>query len=454
MRPDNLFSKAGSAVLDAPADDYASRSKPEAGPRRAAARIEVPRRSKRGIFADGYPDDYPDDFEVERSRRPGVRLRFNGAVVPKSLLGRIAAALALLILAGAAVVALLLIRTYLLHDEHFVIDSPSSVQLEGNIHVTRAQMLSVFGEDVERTIFAMPLSERRAELERLPWVEHATVMRLLPNRVRVRIVERRPVAFVRQGAKIGLVDAHGVLLEMPGFGDDDAGIRAMERYSFPVITGIAANDPLSTRSARMNLYMCFISALDAGREKVSAKLSEVDLSDPEDVKAVIPDTDSPTAAGGHPLDVLVHFGSDKFLDRYKKYEEHLAEWRGQYPKLASVDMRYERQVVLEMAPGAGVSPNTDAHSDAPSTTPPTTPEAAPPAQQTAPQPSASKATSASSQAPAAKKKALVAKPAVPAKLAHPAGVPNAAQQQPVQHLTTSFAVPSTRTTVKPQGAPQ
>ena len=58
-------------------------------------------------------------------------------------------------------------------------------------------------------------TERRAELERLPWVEHATVMRLLPDRLRVSIVERTPVAFVRQGSHIGLVDASGVLMDMP-----------------------------------------------------------------------------------------------------------------------------------------------------------------------------------------------------------------------------------------------
>ena len=54
----------------------------------------------------------------------------------------------------------------------------------------------------------------------------------------------------------------------------------------------------------------------------------------------------------HASDVLVHFGEEDFLSRYRKFEEHLPEWRVQYPKLSSVDMRYERQVVLEMQPGA------------------------------------------------------------------------------------------------------
>jgi len=247
-------------------------------------------------------------------------------------------------LAGAAIAVLLFVRSYLLRDEHFILMGPKSIQMEGNLHVTRAQMLSVFGGDVERSIFEMPLAERRADLEQLPWVGHATVMRLLPNTVRIQIVERIPVAFVREGTKIELVDAHGVLLDMSS-GADGAG-RPAEKYSFPVLMGIGMDDPLSTRAARMKLYMSFISALDAGRDKISEKLSEVDLSDPEDVKALIPD---PSGAGGRAQDVLVHFGSEKFLERYQKYEEHLAEWRSQYPKLASADMRYDGQVVLEMA---------------------------------------------------------------------------------------------------------
>ena len=51
----------------------------------------------------------------------------------------------------------------------------------------------------------------------------------------------------------------------------------------------------------------------------------------------------------------MHFGDGKFLERYREYEQHLAEWRAQYPRLASVDLRYERQVVLEMQPGTAAA---------------------------------------------------------------------------------------------------
>jgi cell division protein FtsQ len=252
-------------------------------------------------------------------------------------------------MAGASIAGLLWVRSLVLHDAHFVVPDSESIQIAGNSHLTRAQLLSVFGEDVDRNIFTIPLDARRTELESLPWVEHATVMRLLPNRVRVAIVERTPVAFVRQGARIGLVDASGMLFDLPGPDMEEAnggrGAAAGAHYSFPVLTGISAEDPQSVRAARIKIYLGFVAALDASGEGISHKLSEVDLSNPEDVKAIIPDKGT---------DLLVHFGEEKFLERYHQYQAHLAEWRTQYPKLASVDMRYERQVVLQMQPGAVV----------------------------------------------------------------------------------------------------
>jgi cell division protein FtsQ len=340
-----LFSKRDSAVLDAPQPTRASREGTTAGFKRRAAVTEMPLR-RNSSYANDSSDSY--DFDPEftpQSRRPAVRVSFRASLLPKSRWGRIAAGTGFLLTAAATIAAALWVRSFLLHDEHFVVPTSESIQIAGNSHLTRAQLLSVFGEDVDRNIFTIPLAQRRAELESLPWVAHATVMRLLPNRVKVAIVERTPVAFVRQGAQIGLVDANGVLFDIPGPEMEEASGGANARassYSFPVLTGILAADPLSTRAARMKIYLDFISSLDATGEAISRRLSEVDVSDPEDVKAIIPDSGSTGAS------ILVHFGEEKYLERYHQYQAHLAEWRAQYPKLASADMRYEQQVVLEM----------------------------------------------------------------------------------------------------------
>jgi cell division protein FtsQ len=334
-------------VLDAPEQDRAAASPVK---RRRAAATELPlRRDYAG--AGNFDDDYAEGFDPEtefsrQARGTGLRLSLSGRLIPSSLWGRIAAGVGLVAFAGAGVAGALAVRNYLLHDGHFTVAGSGSIQIAGNSHLSRAQLLSVFGGDVERNIFRIPLDARRAELESLPWVAHATVMRLLPNQVRVAIVERTPVAFVREGPEIGLVDADGVLLNLP---DPDASNSAhpAPHYSFPVVTGISASDPLSTRAARMKIYGEFLGALG---EDISQHISEVDISNPEDVRAIIPDN-----ASGHSQDLLVHFGDEKFLERYRQYQEHLAEWRAQYPHLASVDMRYERQVVLQMQPGAATA---------------------------------------------------------------------------------------------------
>jgi cell division protein FtsQ len=341
------FSKRGSAVPGAPGEMYA----PEmpwavAGP---AVREPAPAGALQRASAGGFaPVEEGVDERPYVPVRGKLRFRLRGAI--KSTVGRVlvgsVAFVALCVVVGGALVT----RNYLLHDPRFVIPSSDQIETVGNVHLTRAQLLSVFGEDVERNIFKVPLAERRADLERLPWVQRATVMRLLPNTLRVQVVERTPVAFVRQGSAIGLVDTSGVLLDMPA---SDAGDP---RYSFPVLTGLSASDPLSMRAARMEIYRRFVKELDSSGEKVTENLSEVDVSNPEDVKALIPSGST---------DVLVHFGDEDFLTRYRHFQEHLPEWKQQYPKFASADMRYDRQVVLEMAPGTSVPENVASNTETP-----------------------------------------------------------------------------------------
>jgi cell division protein FtsQ len=256
---------------------------------------------------------------------------------PASTAGRVFLALGALVVAGGLVTAGMVLKTYISRDARFRIAGAANIQATGLTEVSRAEMLPVFGEDIGRGIFFVPLSERRMELEQLPWVERATVMRLLPDQIRVTVVERKPVAFVRRGQQVGLVDASGVLLSM------SAAAMAQHHYSFPVVTGIDPKDPLPSRKARMAVYQRLLGELDAGGQKVSEQLSEIDLTDPEDARVLMPEQGA---------DILAHFGQEHFLERYERYKAHIAEWRQQYPKLAAVDLRYEHQAVLEMAHGS------------------------------------------------------------------------------------------------------
>jgi cell division protein FtsQ len=321
----------GSAVLTAPEESYASEAEVRGmrkGPAPAGA-------LQRGFGRDSYDEagagGYAQDEQEYVPQRGKLGQRFR--VLQRSVGGRIVLGVVVFAVLAAATVAVAGVRSYLMHDARFVMTTSDDIQITGAEHLTRDQIVSVFGADLERNIFRVSLAERQADLERLPWVAHATVMRLLPDVLRVQIRERTPVAFVRQGSQIGLVDASGVLLDMPA---DAAGDP---HYSFPVLTGLSADEAASERGSKMEVYEQFMRDLDGAGQHLTDSVSEVDVADPEDVKALITSGSS---------DILVHFGQEKFLNRYQEFEQHLAEWKQQYPKLASADMRYEGQIVLEM----------------------------------------------------------------------------------------------------------
>jgi cell division protein FtsQ len=263
-----------------------------------------------------------------KSKRPWWR--------PASTVGRVFLSAGALVVLCAFTTAVVMIRHTLERDPRFRIAGSEDIQATGLTEVSRAEMMPVFGEDMGRNIFFVPVDERRKQLEQIPWIERATVMRVLPDQIRVAVVERQPVAFTRHREEIGLVDANGVLLNMA------PGTMAKHHYSFPVLTGIDAGDSADSRKERMAVYLRMMAELDADGKHNSEQISEIDLTDPEDARVLMPEQGT---------DILAHFGEDHFLERYERYQAHIAEWRQQYPHLAAVDLRYDNQVVLEMASG-------------------------------------------------------------------------------------------------------
>jgi len=209
----------------------------------------------------------------------------------------------------------------------FRVDSSDNIEITGTQNVTKGQIMEVMGGDMGRNVFFIPLAQQKAQLEQIPWVESASVMRFVPNRLKVEIHERTPVAFARVGPRISLIDASGALMEL----------TSTKKYSFPVILGMNAGEPLSTRAPRMKVYNELARELDSGGAHYSQDLSEVDLSDLEDVKVRVNDPSG---------EVLVHLGASDYLRRYKIYVSHAREWRQQFDKLESVDLRYENQIIV------------------------------------------------------------------------------------------------------------
>jgi cell division protein FtsQ len=270
-----------------------------------------------------------DDEGESPFLRGQKRVPVRRGALPRKALGRIKLLMVVLLIVGVVGLIGVTFYRYGTQSWRFRIDSSDNIALLGNRNVTRGQVLEVMGGDIDRNVFFVPLSDRKKQLEEIPWVESAAVMRLYPNRVRIELHERTPVAFVAVNSHIAVIDAHGVIMDPPP--------GAQTAYSFPVIVGMSDNEPLSTRSARMKIYATLIKELDSTGAHYSQNLSEVDLSDPDDIKATVSD---PKGA------VFIHLGSSNFLQRFQVYVAHVQEWRSQYSPLESIDLRYDGQVIV------------------------------------------------------------------------------------------------------------
>lgn len=278
-------------------------------------------------MTDPYDDDsFPEIEEspyLRRQKPVEVRRRFNrqnAARVKKVIL----AGLALVVTGYVA----WRIAAFGLYDPRFQL-SEDRIEVLGLRYVTRQQVTEKFSADAGRSIFRAPLERRRAMLEEITWVASAAVARVWPDRLRVIVRERVPVAFLRTAAGLALVDAQGVILDRP----------ARANFTFPVLTGVGERDSAETRRERLRIYTALMAELDGGGSHHTIDISEVDLTDPEDARVIVAPRDGSAA-------VLLHLGSNAFLARYQNYLAHIREWRQQFPKIQSIDLRYERQIVV------------------------------------------------------------------------------------------------------------
>ncbi|HKF50815.1 MAG TPA: FtsQ-type POTRA domain-containing protein, partial [Candidatus Acidoferrales bacterium] len=166
------------------------------------------------IDAEAYPQEVLAEEEpryLRRQKPVEIKRRKFGK---KAWQGYLRAALVFVIVtAGAA--ALFAIGEFLLTSPTMALASPSQVDLTGNHFASRASILDIFSADRGKSVLRVPLAQRRAQIEALSWVERATVRRALPNRIEVEIVERTPIAFLRDGTDLFLVDKAGMILDRP-----------------------------------------------------------------------------------------------------------------------------------------------------------------------------------------------------------------------------------------------
>jgi len=221
---------------------------------------------------------------------------------------------------------------FLLYGQQMLLIEPDQIEVNGNHIVSREAVLQQFVHDRGRSVLRVPLDARRSALEEISWIDSATVQRILPNRLRVNLTERTPIAFLRNGTELALIDARGVILDRPR-GED---------LQFPIVTGLSENMPREERGKRMQAYQEFMKDIDLVRSGSSDRVSEVDLANPKDLRAVM----TGIASANDTQALTIHFGAGDFTGKYRMVVENFAQWQASNGRVHSIDLQYAKQVVL------------------------------------------------------------------------------------------------------------
>lgn len=258
--------------------------------------------------------------EIRRKKLSGKTWPFYRRVLSWSLVG------------GMLVTGIVFAARFALYSPQMLLLKPDQISVTGNHIVPREEVLKLFVPDRNRSILRIPLDSRRTQLQEVPWVEEANVQRILPNHLRVEITERTPMAFFRNATELTLIDAHGVLLDRP----------EGEEYHFPIVTGLSENISREERERRMQAYQEFMKAVDLVKPGSTERVSELDLGNPRDLRAVLTGLESGDAAQA----VTVHFGQGDFTTKYRMLVENFAQWQANAGRVQSIDLQYSRQVVV------------------------------------------------------------------------------------------------------------
>lgn len=206
------------------------------------------------------------------------------------------------------------------------------VDLDGNRFVERAWVDRALAPLLGSNLLSLPLPLVEELLSTNPWVEGVTVQKRLPDELRISLVERQPAALLRDGSSLVYLDGEG------------RPIAVFDPVRDPV------RDP--ARGPRDLLLVSVAPATDAepsGAFEVARELATTaprwaaTLSEVE----VLGDGDYRLYLGALAFPLLVRTGTLK--ERVAELEKLLPELGRRYPKLAFIDLRFDRRIIFQPA---------------------------------------------------------------------------------------------------------
>jgi cell division protein FtsQ len=208
--------------------------------------------------------------------------------------------------------------------------------VRGHERLSTGEVLALVEGLRGENILAVSLDEWQQKLMSSPWVESATIRRVLPSTVEINVTERRPMGIGRIGMAMYLVDNKGVIIDEygPAYADID----------LPIIDGLAAS-PQDGGSivdvARAEFAAAAIGRLST-RPDILKLVSQIDVSNLHDA-VVILEGDA----------ALLHLGESDFVARLQQYIDMAPALRERVSAIDYVDLRFDERMYVRPATTAG-----------------------------------------------------------------------------------------------------
>jgi len=257
------------------------------------------------------------DRRFRRARRPWRRAR--GIAGRWLRVSQKIFLIGVLIVGGYQAAALLLAAPFL---------SVGDIVVSGNSQLSEGEIRTLVSGLLGENILAVDLEGYRQQLVESPWLRDGTLRRVLPTTIEVSVTERHPVALARFTDQLYLVDECGTVIDRHG--------PRFAAFDLPIIDGLAVSDTTATivDFGRMALVTRLLDQLSLNPEMLGL-ISQIDVSDQYD--AVVLLSDDP---------VLLHLGTDKFLERLLFYAELVPALKERVANIDYVDLRFDHRVYV------------------------------------------------------------------------------------------------------------
>ena len=174
-----------------------------------------------------------------------------------------------------------------------------SVDVAGTSKASREEIRAAVMRLSNAGVWQADLEVIAKELRELPWVRDAVVTRVLPDGLRVRVTEREPRIIARNGAgKLVWVDDEAVPLGAATPSDEDFFVRGLEE----------GEGSQARRDNRARVEAALALKADWDKSGLSKRVSEIDLSDLEDVRVHL---------AGDDAGVQVVLGGQDYVKRFR-----------------------------------------------------------------------------------------------------------------------------------------